>query len=74
MNPLFFKEINGYFDPNRARLNVTCARQVSVVAGVETGQLVGELKTLEGVGKYARDCGARSIMISNYLLNGPGHG
>jgi sugar phosphate isomerase/epimerase len=74
MNPLFFKEVNGYFDPSRARLNVSCARQVSIVAGVETGQLVGGLKTLEAVGKYARDCGARSMMISNYLLNGPGHG
>ena len=74
MNPLFFKEVNGYFDPNRARLNVSCARQVSIVAGVETGQLVGGLKTLEAVGKYATDCGARSLMISNYLFNAPGHG
>ena len=74
MNPLFFKEVNGYFDPNLARLNVSCARQVGIVAGVETGQLVGGLKTLEAVGKYATDCGARSLMISNYLLDGPGHG
>jgi sugar phosphate isomerase/epimerase len=74
MNPLFFKEVNGYFDPNRARLNVSCGRQVSLIAGVETGQLVGGLKTLEGVGQYARACGARSMMISNYLLNAPGHG
>lgn len=74
MNPLFFKEINGYFDPNRARLNLGCGRQVSIVAGVETGQLVGGLKTLEGVGQYATGCGARSMMISNYLLNAPGHG
>jgi sugar phosphate isomerase/epimerase len=74
MNPLFFKEFNCYFDPNRARLNLGCGRQVSLVAGVETGQLVGTLKTLEGVAKYATDCGARSLMISNYLLNGPGHG
>ncbi len=43
MNPLFFKELNGYFDPNRARLNLGCGRQVSLVAGVETGQLVGTL-------------------------------
>lgn len=74
MNPLFFKELNGYFDPGRARLNIGCGRQVSIVAGVETGQLVGSLKNLEGVGKYATACGARSMMISNYLLNGPGHG
>src|SRR5260370_18202861 len=74
MNPLFFKEINTYFDPNRARLSLGCARQVSIVAGVETGQLVGNLKTLEAVGKYATAAGARSMMISNYLLNGPGHG
>ena len=74
MNPLFFKELDSYFDPNRARLNLGCGKRVSVVAGVETGQLVGELKTLEAVGKYATQSGARSIMISNYLLNGPGHG
>jgi sugar phosphate isomerase/epimerase len=74
MNPLFFKEINAYFDPNRARLNLGCARQVGIVAGVETGQLVGSLKTLEAIGKYATQSGARSMMISNYLLNGPGHG
>jgi hypothetical protein len=37
MNPLFFKELNGYFDPNRARLNLSCGRQVSLVAGVEPG-------------------------------------
>jgi sugar phosphate isomerase/epimerase len=74
MNPLFFKEINGYFDPNRARLNLGCARQVSIVAGVETGQLAGSFGTLEAVGKYATESGARSMMISNYLMNGPGHG
>ena len=74
MNPLFFKEVNGYFDPNRARLNLGCARQISIVAGVETGQLAGSLGTLEAVGKYATESGARSVMISNYLLNGPGHG
>jgi sugar phosphate isomerase/epimerase len=74
MNPLFFKELNAYFDPNRARLSVSCGKQVSIIAGVETGQLVGAFKTLEGVGKYAKECGARSMMISNYLLNGPGHG
>jgi len=74
MNPLFFKELNGYFDPARARLNLGCARQVSIVAGVETGQLVGGLKTLEGVGQYAKQCGASSMMISNYLMDGPGHG
>ena len=74
MNSLFFKELNCYFDPSRARLNLGCARQVSIVAGVETGQLVGSLQTLEAVGQYAKDCGARSVMISNYLLNGPGHG
>ena len=74
MNPLFFKELNGYFDPNRARLDLGCARQVSIVAGVETGQLVGGLKTLEAIGSYAKGCGARSMMISNYLLDGPGHG
>ena len=74
MNPLFFKETNRYFDPNRARLNLGCGRQVRLVAGVETGQLVGGLKTLEAVGQYALKSGARSLMISNYLLNGPGHG
>jgi sugar phosphate isomerase/epimerase len=74
MNPLFFKELNAYFDPNRARLNLSCGRQVSIVAGVETGQLVGGLGTLEAVGKYATESGSRSMMISNYLLNGPGHG
>ncbi|MGO8678242.1 MAG: hypothetical protein ACLQVX_20560 [Limisphaerales bacterium] len=74
MNPLFFKEINGYFDPNRARLNLGCARQVSIIAGVETGQLAGSFGTLEAVGKYATESGARSMMITNYLLNGPGHG
>ena len=45
MNPLFFKELNLYFDPSRARLNLGCGKQVSIVAGVETGQLVGSLKT-----------------------------
>src|SRR5260370_34493607 len=74
MNPLFFKELTLYYDPSRARLNLGCGKQVSIVAGVETGQLVGSLKTLEAIGKYATDCGARSMMISNYLLNGPGHG
>jgi sugar phosphate isomerase/epimerase len=74
MNPLFFKETNGYFDPNHARLGLTCARQVRIVAGVETGQLVGSLGTLEAVGKYATESGSRSLMISNYLVNGPGHG
>ena len=74
MNPLFFKELNAYFDPNRARLNLHCGRQVSLVAGVETGQLAGAFGTLEAVGKYAVECGSRSMMISNYLLNGPGHG
>ena len=74
MNPLFFKETNGYFDPNRARLNLGCGRQVSIVAGVETGQLAGSFGTLEAVGKYATESGARSMMITNYLLNGPGHG
>ncbi|MCA9066724.1 MAG: hypothetical protein KDA96_26835, partial [Planctomycetaceae bacterium] len=74
MNPLYFKELNACFDPNRARLNVGCGRQVSLVAGVETGQLVGSLKTLEAIADYATGHGARSLMISNYLLNGPGHG
>ncbi len=74
MNPLFFKELNLYFDPSRARLNLGCGKQVSIVAGVETGQLVGSLKSLEAVGQYATECGARSLMISNYLLNAPGHG
>jgi len=74
MNPLYFKEFNDYFDPKRARLNLGCGKQVSVIAGVETGQLVGSLKTLEAVGEYATASGARSLMISNYLLNGPGHG
>src|SRR5262249_27840695 len=73
MNPLFFKEVNGYFDPNRARLRLGGTRQISIIAGVETGQLVGNLKTLEGVGQYASQCGARSMMISNYLLNAPQH-
>lgn len=74
MNSLYFKELNAYFDPNRARLNIGCGRQVSLVAGVETGQLVGSLQSLENVADYATKCGARSLMISNYLLNGPGHG
>ena len=74
MNPLFFKEFNAYFDSNRARLNLSCGKQVGLVAGVETGQLVGELKTLEAVGRYATSCGARSLMISNYLLHAPSHG
>ncbi|HOW63820.1 MAG TPA: hypothetical protein P5186_10970 [Candidatus Paceibacterota bacterium] len=74
MNPLFFKEFNSYFDPARARLNLTCGKEIGIVAGVETGQLAGALKTLEAVGKYATDCGARSLMITNYLLNGPDHG
>ena len=74
MNSLFFKEFNAYFEPARARLNLGCGRQVSIVAGVESGQLVGSLQTLENVASYATGCGARSIMISNYLLNGSGHG
>lgn len=74
MNSLYFKELKASFDPNRARLNLGCGRLVSIVAGVETGQLVGSFKTLEGVGQYATESGARSMMISNYLLNGPGHG
>ncbi|RPI77894.1 MAG: hypothetical protein EHM42_13450, partial [Planctomycetaceae bacterium] len=74
MNPLYFKELNAFFDPNRARLNLACGRQVSLIAGVETGQLVGSLKTLEAVASYATGCGARSLMISNYMLHGPGHG
>lgn len=74
MNPLFFKELNAYFDPNRARLNLSCGRQIRIVSGVETGQLVGGFGTLEAVGRYAVDSGSRSMMISNYLLNGPGHG
>jgi len=74
MNSLYFKELKATFDPARARLNLGCGRNVSIVAGVETGQLVGGLKTLEGVGQYATGCGARSLMISNYLLNGAGHG
>jgi len=74
MNPLFFKELNAYFDPNRARLGLGSGRQVSIVAGVETGQLVGSLGTLEKVGKYVTGAGAKSMMISNYLLNAPAHG
>jgi sugar phosphate isomerase/epimerase len=75
MDPLYFKELNAYFDPNRARLNLEGSQSsVSLTAGVETGQLVGSLQTLEAVAKYATGCGARSLMISNYLLNGPGHG
>src|SRR4051812_31879590 len=74
MNPLFFKETNSFFDPNRARLNLRCGRQISIVAGVETGQLVGNFGTLEAVGKYSTESGSRSMMISNYLMNGPGHG
>ena len=34
MNPLFFKELNTYFDPSRARLNLGGGGQVSIVAGV----------------------------------------
>src|SRR5215831_1938296 len=74
MNPLFFKELNGYFEPHRARLNLTCGRQVSIVAGVETGQLAGTLKTLEAVGQYSVASGARSLMITNYLLHRADHG
>ncbi|MFN8708810.1 MAG: hypothetical protein ACK50J_19185, partial [Planctomyces sp.] len=75
MDPLYLKELNAYFDPNRARLNLGGSQSsVSLIAGVETGQLVGSLQTLEAIAKYATGCGARSLMISNYLLNGPGHG
>jgi sugar phosphate isomerase/epimerase len=74
MNSLFFKELNAWFDPSRARLNIGCGRQVSLVAGVETGQLVGTFQTLERVAEYATACGARSTMVSNFLLNGQGHG
>jgi len=74
MNPLFLKELNCYFDPNRARMSLSCGKQVSVVAGVETGQLAGDLQNLENVSKYAHECGAKSLMITNFLLNGPGHG
>lgn len=74
MDPLFFKELNAFFDPTRARLQLGCGRQVGLVAGVETGQLVGALETLEAVAEYATGCGARSLMVSNYLLHGPGHG
>src|SRR3954463_13935511 len=74
MNPLYFKEVNGYFDPNRARLTLSSGKQVSIIAGVETGQLVGSFGTLEAVGKYATESGSRSMMISNYLLNAPDHG
>lgn len=74
MSSLYFKELNEYFDPNRARLNIGCGKAVSLVAGVETGQLVGSFGTLENVVGYATGCGARSVMISNYLLNGAGHG
>jgi len=74
MNPLFFKEFNRYFEPQRARLNLTCGRQVSIVAGVETGQLAGTLKTLEAVGQYSVASGARSLMITNYLLHRADHG
>ena len=44
------------------------------MAGVETGQLVGTFQTLERVAEYATACGARSTMVSNFLLNGQGHG
>lgn len=74
MNPLYFKEFNAYFDPNRARLNLGCGGKVRIVSGVETGQLAGSMGSLEAVAKYAVDSGSRSVMISNYLLNGPGHG
>jgi sugar phosphate isomerase/epimerase len=75
MDPLYFKELGAYFDPNRARLNLSCdQRSINLVAGVETGQLVGSLQTLEAVAQYATASGARSMMISNYLLHGPGHG
>src|SRR6516225_11772500 len=74
MNSLFFKELNRYFEPYRARLNLAFGRPVSVVAGVETGQLAGSLQTLEAVGQYAVASGARSLMISNYLLHRADHG
>lgn len=75
MDPLYFKELNTYFDPNRARLDLSInLPSVSLIAGVETGQLVGSLQTLEAVAQYATGCGAKSLMISNYLLHGPGHG
>lgn len=74
MGPLYFKELATYFEPQRARLNLASGRTVSIVAGVETGQLVGPFQTLERVGQYAARCGARSLMISNYLLNAEGHG
>lgn len=74
MDPLYFKEFRAHFDTNRARLNLGSGQTVSIVAGVETGQLVGALQSLEGVAKYATGCGAKSLMISNYLLHAPGHG
>ncbi len=74
MDPLYFKEFNAHFDPNRARLNLRCGGKVRIVSGVETGQLAGSMGTLEAVAKYAVDSGSQSVMISNYLLNGPGHG
>lgn len=75
MDPLYIKELGSYFEPNRARLGLDSGQQtVSLIAGVETGQLVGSLQTLEAVAQYATGCGARSLMISNYLLHGPGHG
>jgi sugar phosphate isomerase/epimerase len=75
MDPLYFKELNTYFDHNRARLDLSINQpSVSLIAGVETGQLVGSLQTLEAVAQYATGCGAKSLMISNYLLHGPGHG
>lgn len=75
MDPLYIKEFNAYFEPSRARLKLTGnLPSVSLIAGVETGQLVGSLQTLEAVAGYATGCGAKSLMISNYLLHGPGHG
>ncbi len=48
MDPLYFKEFRAHFDTNRARLNLGSGQTVSIVAGVETGQLVGALQSLEG--------------------------
>ena len=73
MNSLFFKETGDHFEPSRTRLALACDRRVNVIGGFETGQLVGNLGTLEAVGKYAVNCGSQSLMISNYLLNGLGH-
>src|SRR5581483_5358589 len=76
MHSLYFRELDAWFDPARARLHPSRPpnQPIGIVAGVETGQLAGIFGNLEATGKFAVECGAQSLMISNYLWNGDGHG